>query len=642
MKKLIMRICGLVGAVMFFINCSERKPVAYNSLVHEYGNILDIAYTPNDSAFGRGWFSDQGSWMGFTLPEKEQWINGFCGPFDLESRRWISKSLLTVGLTEYPDAVFHADSVNYFPGELFMRSSMEKGVITQRLIFIDRSNVLLECVLEDEQSLCFSGRISERSTCNVVNNSCVLSLSSGQQCMLTFPDRTKITLSNDGYEARTAPERTVYVIMSFLDNPQIRSFDFGAIGDMEAHPAGYIEKHYQRWNEYLGKVLRSDMPEEYNRIAVKAVVTLISNWRSSRAGLLHEGVVPSHAVGYFMGFWAWDSWKHAAALADFAPELAKNQIRAMFDYQLDNGMIIDCIYTDIRENNARDSKPPLAAWAVDRVFEETGDTSFVKEMYPQLLNYYRWWYIDRDHNSNGICEFGSVDGTLEAAAWESGMDNAIRFDDARMVKNSDTAWSFDQESVDLNAFLAYEYKLLKKLANVSGQAFDEKDRTDSIRTYFYDEDVGFFFDRRMDGTFVKVAGSEAYIPLWTGIATEAQTSDVMRQLEDTTKFSTYIPFPTVAADNPDFMPKGYWRGPIWLDQTYFAISGLRKYGYVKEADKYTRQVFDRLNGLKGNGAIHENYEAHTGERLKAPHFSWSAAHLLMLYEEYGQREKERM
>ena len=80
---------------------------------------------------------------------------------------------------------------------------------------------------------------------------------------------------------------------------------------------------------------------------------------------------------------------------------------------------------------------------MDRVFEETGDTSFVKEMYPQLLNYYRWWYIDRDHNSNGICEFGSVDGTLEAAAWESGMDNAIRFDDARMVKNSDTAWSFD-------------------------------------------------------------------------------------------------------------------------------------------------------------------------------------------------------
>ena len=63
---------------------------------------------------------------------------------------------------------------------------------------------------------------------------------------------------------------------------------------------------------------------------------------------------------------------YAFALADFAPELAKNQVRAMFDYQMDNGMIIDCIYTDIRENNARDSKPPLAAWAVNKIFGSNG------------------------------------------------------------------------------------------------------------------------------------------------------------------------------------------------------------------------------------------------------------------------------
>ena len=31
----------------------------------------------------------------------------------------------------------------------------------------------------------------------------------------------------------------------------------------------------------------------------------------------------------------------------------------MFDYQQPDGMIIDCIYTDPSENNARDSKPPL-------------------------------------------------------------------------------------------------------------------------------------------------------------------------------------------------------------------------------------------------------------------------------------------
>ena len=47
-------------------------------------------------------------------------------------------------------------------------------------------------------------------------------------------------------------------------------------------------------------------------------------------------------------------------------------------------------------------------------------------------------------------------------------------------------------------------------------------------------------------------------------------------------------------------------------------------------------AFDRLAGLKEGAPIHENYDTHTGARLKAPHFSWSAVHLLLLYEEYGK------
>lgn len=82
---------------------------------------------------------------------------------------------------------------------------------------------------------------------------------------------------------------------------------------------------------------------------------------------------------------------------------------------------------------------------------------------------------------------------------------------------------------------------------------------------------------------------------------------------------------------PDFSPNGYWRGPIWLDQVYFAIHGLRNYGYTELADGYTKQVFDRLNGLRADAPIHENYETSTGKRLKSPHFSWSAAHLLLLH-----------
>lgn len=379
------------------------------------------------------------------------------------------------------------------------------------------------------------------------------------------------------------------------------------------------------------------MKPEYDRIAVKSVVTLISNWRTHREGLLHEGVIPSHAVGYFIGFWAWDSWRFSAALASFAPELAKNNIRAMFDYQLPDGMIIDCIYTNSAENNARDSKPPLVCWAVDKIFTHTQDTAFVKEMYPQLLAYYKWWYVKRDHNHNGICEFGSTDGTLEAAAWESGMDNAIRFDHTGMLKNAEDAWSMDQESVDLNAYLAYECRLLKKFASLAGTTFDGPDYSDKIADYFFDEQTGWFCDRRLsDGSFIAEPGCEGYTPLWVGIADQRQMDKALVLLTDTTKFSTYIPFPTVAADNPKCDSNGYWRGPIWLDQTYQAITGLRNYGYKELADRYTEQVFERCQGLKEDAPIHENYGTHDGKRLQAPHFSWSASHLLMMYEDYNK------
>ena len=66
--------------------------------------------------------------------------------------------------------------------------------------------------------------------------------------------------------------------------------------------------------------------------AVKAAETLLINWRAPAFGVYrHQGVMPSYRK--YNGFWSWDSWKHAAALATFHPELGRDQVRAMFDYQ---------------------------------------------------------------------------------------------------------------------------------------------------------------------------------------------------------------------------------------------------------------------------------------------------------------------
>lgn len=670
--KLNKLILILIAAISF--SCSGSLKKGYSR--YEYPNILDISYTPNSEVRCAGWFTDAGSWWGFTPPQKGDFVNGFCGPFhlDMNKRVWYSGSIVNASFAQNKGSVnqaakttFTPDSISYFPGELYMKSSSAEGSIEQSLVFADKSNVLLE--IKGDKPLLLSGKAEWGNkwfnksplTMDIVGNSVVVKDTLGEGFTVTFEKGAKLSLSalGDsilGYTAECGKDVSNVVISFFVPGDNLEGLISDA-NDKLLNTSALREENLARWNGYFSSVIREDMPMDYNRIAAKAVTTLIANWRSARGDLFHDGVVPSHAVGYFVGFWGWDSWKHAVALAKFAPELAKNQVRAMYDYQIDNGMIIDCIYSDKNDNNTRDSKPPLSAWAVNEIYKATKDSAFVKEMFPKMLTYYEWWYKYRDHNNNGVCEYGSCDGTLEAAAWESGMDNAIRFDDAVMVyngvkdkkgaaaDNGEGGWSMNRESVDLNAFLAYEHKLLGELSHVAGIKATVKDTIIpdinkpypiDIADYFFCKEHGFFFDRTFDGSFVTEEGTEACIPLWAGIATKEQADEAALIFTNPDKFATYIPFPTIAADNPKFMPAGYWRGPIWLDQVYFGINGLRKYGYIEKADNFTRDIFDRLYGLKEGAPIHENYNTHNGSLLKAPHFSWSSAHLLMMYMEYGK------
>ncbi len=632
-----------IALITVLASCSNSSNESIKSVRYQFDNILDIAYTPDTATSATGWFVDAGSWVSYTIPETEKWVNGFCGPFslDMNRRQWLAKSALKVSFEGYNDDLFVPDSTNYFPGEIFISARSPHGKISQSLNFIDASNAVLTVETDEKKALLFTGEQWGDDIDVTINKNFVTARHpSGERVLLTFGPDIKIKNMVNNYEAISNSNKNITrVVISFFTSEKDLAAGLQKSLAILNNSDKKLLANEERWNGYLSKVLRNDMQPAYNRIATKAVVTLISNWRTHRGGLLHEGVVPSHAVGYFVGFWAWDSWKHSVALAKFHPELAKNGIRAMFDYQQNDGMIIDCIYSDTSENNARDSKPPLVAWAVNEIFTQTKDTAFVKEMYPQMMSYYNWWFNKRDHDKNGLCEFGSTDGTLLAAAWESGMDNAIRFDGAKMLQNKpyNDAWSMNQENVDLNSYLALEATLLKKFSKLIGAAFNAPDHSAKVADYFFDKENGFFFDRQINGgVFITEPGCEAYAPLWANVATAEQVAQMLPQLQDTSKFSTYIPFPTIAADNPKYDSGGYWRGPIWLDQTYFAIKGLRNYGYNDLADKYTLQVFNRLEGLTEKAPIHENYGTHTGKRLKAPHFSWSAAHLLMLYDEYGK------
>jgi putative isomerase len=215
------------------------------------------------------------------------------------------------------------------------------------------------------------------------------------------------------------------------------------------------------------------------------------------------------------------------------------------------------------------------------------------------------------------------------------------------VRNNAAAWSLNQESVDLNAYLFAEKKYLAEINNRLGNnkktgelQWEAEQLKKQIQELFFDEDSGWFYDIDLQTKeLIKIQGPEEWTTLWTGVASPDQAEILKETMIDTAKFATYIPFPTLSASHPKFKPQnGYWRGPIWLDQVYFAIQGLSNYGFEEEAEKFARQVFARLEGAKDDDfALRENYHPLSGEGLESNHFSWTAAHLLMLMLEKGQQ-----
>ena len=464
--------------------------------------------------------------------------------------------------------------------------------------------------------------------------------------LLKLQDNYKLNFSNKEYSLQEEKITEINVnekiqkniIYTYKNKNHIKSRDimFSSSSQKE-----HYEKNQSRWNTYLEKLFLPNTKwlkeDKYKRLAVKSLETLILNWRCAADDLKHDGLFPSSSIWYFNGFWAWDSWKHSVALSKFAPDLAKDQVRTMFDYQNEKGMIVDCIYLDKKENNWRNSKPPLAAWAVWKIFEETDDEKFIREMFPKLLKYHQWWYKYRDHDKDKLCEYGSTDGTLIAAKWESGMDNAVRFDNSKIINNGNE-WSINQESVDLNSYLFAEKEFLTKMAkllckdDIAQELLkDSKILKKEIQNKMFNEKTGFFYDINIESEkLLDTKGPESWTPLLTGLATKEQANMVVKSVCDTSKFATYYPFPTVSKKSSAFS-KGYWRGTVWLDQACFGVMALRQYGYNKEADNFTKHLFDRAEGLVNNSMpIRENYWSLDGKGMNVNNFSWSAAHILML------------
>ncbi|MDP5145237.1 alpha-glucosidase [Shewanella sp. ULN5] len=782
-------------------NVIDRTGIPYQH--KEYDSYQNQKFNP---------LFDLGAWHGFLLPDDKSGYGAFSGPMIIaqEYSLFIADKLELLGIIDSKNNTkldFSKATVAIYsqPGALIQQYSFSQFDVMLELHFISNRTALISTSIKNKTSsqkslqLSWNGALLSKwddrrsvesalpnwSRTIVANeNSLIINFgktreiwdvltsdSSQYNITRSIASTTQVNPIKKSYtstanvkiEAHTSLE--LFTTQSYFHNEHEANKEQAAINDALAEPEKYILASRARWQTYLDKGINiGEKTDKQKRVAIKSIETLIGNWRSAAGNLLHDSVTPSVTARWFNGTWAWDSWKHAYAMASFTPSLAKNNVRAMFDYQVkdndtirpkDHGMMIDAIFYN-KDNprggdggnwNERNSKPPLASWAVWQIFLASKDVNFIKEMFPKLQQYHQWWYRNRDHNQNGLVEYGatkhrfhndeksnisfkvqyltssklkSVDlkqckaanehwyhcsgmalyhqiisngqyddidiGAQHGAAWESGMDNAARFGfitpsqlsiyatqhyqgnieqahkdwQVLFYENRDASgallgFSINQESVELNTYLAHEKTLLANMAELLQQTKLAQHYREAakvlaarINQCFYDDDSGFYYDREIlnpEESSTKTCtgklltkrgkGPEGWSPLWANIADKDKASRVKDIMLNEKEFNTKVPLGTAALSNPAYDADIYWRGRVWLDQVYFGLIALENYGYFTEAKSLSKKLLKNAEGLSEDGAIRENYNPETGAVQGATNFSWSAAHLLMIYHEFS-------
>ena len=660
-----------LAIALFIFSCSTPKDKEITVSYKSPDNVLDYSgdiesYKDRSSLA----FSDQGAWFAYGFSKSKENKLGFTGPFLMTQGfgEWSSKMLSQLDLVNvetdkliplndfsvsqksynsHLEQVYKSDELEI--KQTLFYSSGHSAIITTQITNFSKSSISIQPnwkgeVFPTELKIGKENNTISLSTDRSTAKGIVQTFGEEINNVITTDTSYVIALNNIDIKPNETILLTLaqtFIFTEYDTNKEQSELKLAAKSSLE-HLQKRIEEKEKELISLNSKLDTNWTDSVYQNLVSKTVLTLQNNTRIPAGELKYSGLFPSYHYKWFLGFWAWDSWKHAVALAHFKIDLAKDQVRAMYDFQLDNGFIVDCVYRDttIDNHNYRNTKPPLSAWAIWNIYKQDGDVEFVKELYPKIVKQHNWWYEFRDFDKDGICEYGSTDGTLVAAKWESGMDNAVRFDSSEMVKSSETVYSLNQESVDLNSYLYAEKKFLLEMAKVLGLKDDvvlfEKDVSvlkERIQTQFYDQETGWFYDTSIDGEeFIQVMGCEGWIPLWAEVATKEQAETVKKNMMNPSYFNTKVPFQTLSASHPDFKPnRGYWRGPNWLDQAYFGVKGLHNYGYHDEAYKATYKLIHNAEGVLAKGAsIRENYQPITGEGLESQNFSWSAAHYLLL------------
>lgn len=288
------------------------------------------------------------------------------------------------------------------------------------------------------------------------------------------------------------------------------------------------------------------------------------------------------------------------------------------------------------------SQPPVGSFVIKEIYKHYGEDWFLQETYDELLSWNRWWPKNRDND--GYLSWGSNPvsdprypweaNNLQAAAYESGLDNSPMYDNIPFNKSKHV---MELADVGLLSLYIWDCQNLTEIAEILGRKDDARElRTRSehygkILKSLWSEQKGIFLNKRTDtGNFSETISPTNFYPLLTGIPTQTQAERMIKEhYFNPGEFYSEWVMPSIARNHKAFTDQNYWRGRIWAPLNFLVYVGMSNYNLTDARKDLVKKSYNLLmhNWLE-RGGIYENYNAITGYADDVPnsdpYYHWGA------------------
>ena len=318
------------------------------------------------------------------------------------------------------------------------------------------------------------------------------------------------------------------------------------------------------------------------------------------------------------------------------------------------------ICREIRESDGADcfkrfdppaTGPDVLPWTEWEYYQQSGNRERLGAVFAPLLAFHQW-----------MCHYRTwPDGMYWASGWACGMDNQPRLSghagrggtapdghtpDGHTPDGPVEWWDHDHMTwIDASLQALFSARLLARMADELGRADDaaglwaEVSRLGgAIESHLWDEESGFYYDRRADGSLSTVKSVAAFWALLAGCSSPERLARLSAQLRNPATFMRPHRVPSLTADHPDYHPLGqYWRGGVWPPTNYMVLRGLSQCGDLDLAHEIGMNHHEQVvKVFEDTGTVWENYAPETcrqGNQAKKDFVGWSGlAPVAVLFE----------